>query len=182
MTTQAPIPGNITGAWTIDPRNSEVSFTVRYLGVSKVHGRFNRVSGEIVTRESAADSSVSATVGADSIDTGFAARDEYIKSSDVLAAAEHKELTFTSTGIRDGCFIDGDLTIHGVTRPVTLTAKLGGYAEDPAEGGTVLGASATMTLDRKAFGFAGKIPSAVIGDKITVHIDIQATLKYIAEN
>ena len=75
MSALATVPGYIAGTWAIDPVNSEVGFTVRCLGVSRVHGRFNEVAGTIVTAETAGLSSVSATVGARSIDTSFPGRD-----------------------------------------------------------------------------------------------------------
>jgi polyisoprenoid-binding protein YceI len=177
MTTPAAISGYTTGYWIIDPNNSDISFTVRYLGVSKVHGRFKDVSGEIVTADTVDKSRVSASIIAGSIDTGFEGRNEYIKGGDVLDVEAHKELTFVSTGIRSvgaGYFVDGDLTIRGVSRAVTLTANIGGFASDPGGGGPVLGISATTTLGRADFGLSEKVPAAIIGDKITIRLDIHA--------
>jgi polyisoprenoid-binding protein YceI len=173
------VPGYIAGTWSIDPANSDISFTVRHLGVSKAHGRFNEVSGRIVTGESVEQSSVSATIVADSVDTGFPSRDTYIKGGDVLAVADHKELSFVSTNIRpagDGYEIAGTLTIRGVTRPVTLSAEIGGITDDPTTGKKVLGASAITTIKRDDFGLAVGVPGMVVSDDINIRLDIYATL------
>jgi polyisoprenoid-binding protein YceI len=178
MTAQA-VPGYVVGTWIINPENSDISFVVRHLGVTKVHGRFNDVTGQVMTGESSAQSSVTATINADSIDTGFPARDDFIKSDDVLAVAKHKELRFTSSGIRsaNGEFlVDGELTIRGTSRPVTLTVDVGGIAEDPVEKRTVLGMSVTTSIKRADFGISPSLPSFVIGDTIDIHLDIQASL------
>ena len=179
MTTPAEIPGYRSGTWIIEPVNSDVSFTVRYLGVTRAHGRFNEIAGEIVTGPAPGQSSVRASIPAASIDTSFPGRDSYLRGEDVLQAGEHKELTFTSAGIRaaDGGYVlDGDLTIRGVTRPVSLALEVGGFATDPAEGGEVLGLSASATITRSEFGFSPKLPAAVISDAIVIRLDIQARL------
>jgi polyisoprenoid-binding protein YceI len=120
-----------------------------------------------------------ATVAAASIDTSFPGRDTYIRGSDVLAADEHEDLSFRSARVRaagDGYLVDGDLTIRGITRPVTLAVELGGFADDPTEGGTVAGFCAAATISRTDFGFSEKIPPAIIGDKVDIYLDIQAVL------
>lgn len=172
------IPGYTTGIWTINPLNSDVSFTVRHLGISRVHGRFNAVAGEIVTGPTLELSSVSATIDADSIDTGFPARDGFIKGNDVLATAEHKQLTFVSTDVREAgarYFIDGDLTIRGVTKSVLLSAQIGGFGDDPATGTTLIGIAATTTIERAEFGFGPDVPVGVIGERVRIQLDIQAS-------
>ena len=85
------VPGYVTGTWRINPVNSEVRFTVRHLGVSKVHGRFKNVAGAVVTGEALEQSSVTATIDAAGVDTGFPARDAYLRGADVLAADEHRK-------------------------------------------------------------------------------------------
>jgi polyisoprenoid-binding protein YceI len=164
------------GAWKIDTFNSDVSFVVRHLGVSRVHGRFNDVSGAIVISPDVEKSTVTATIGTESIDTGFPARDTYNKGADVLAVGEHKQLTFASTGLRvegDDYLLDGDLTIRGATRPVTLELDLGGFGTDPTNGNEVMGISARTTVRRADFGLSGAIPAAVISEKIEIRLDIQ---------
>ena len=175
----AALPGYLAGTWTISPVNSDVSFTVRHLGVTTVHGRFNDVTGAIVTGDPLERSWVTAVIAADSIDTGFPARDSYLKGSDVLAAGEHKELRFESAGVRvadGGVRVDGGLTIRGVSSPVSLAVELGGFGEDPTGRQQVLGLSATVTLHRADFGFSPDIPSLIIGEDISVRLDLHAVL------
>lgn len=173
------IPRYVAGTWAIDTLNSTVSFAVGYLGVAKIRGRFNDVTGDIVTADEPERSSVVARIAADSIDTGFPARDAYIQSADVLAADEHKEITFTSTGVRavgDKYHLDGDPTIHGLARPITLTVTLGGFADDPAAGRKVLGVSAVTGIKRSDYDLSTNIPSPMIGANVRIELDIHATL------
>ena len=126
-TTNSTIPGYQPGTWVIDPTHSEVSFSVRHLMVSKVRGRFARFSGELVTGTDPVDSRVEAAVDLASIDTNSEDRDADLRSPDFLDVERHPSLTYRSTGVRaegDGFVVDGDLTLHGVTRSVPLA--LGG--------------------------------------------------------
>lgn len=180
MTTATQIPGYIAGTWTIDPVHSDVTFIVRHLGVSKVRGRFNAVSGTVVTGATPQESSVSAVIEADSVDTKNDQRDGHVKSADFLDVATHKALTFTSTAVRvdgESVEIDGELTLHGVTKSVTLTGELGGFGDGMSEGAKVLGVSASTEISRSAFGVGAGIPSAVVSDKIKIELDIEAGLQ-----
>jgi polyisoprenoid-binding protein YceI len=179
MTTTA-IPGYTTGTWAIDPVHSTVTFTVRHLGVSKVRGRFDAVEGTIVTGDALHQSSVTAVIQATGVNTNNEQRDGHIRSADFLDAETHETLTFTSTGVRedDGEFlIDGDLTLHGVTKPVTLKAEIGGFGDNPGSGSKVLGVSAKTEISRAAFEVGPSIPGAVVSDKITIELDIEAGLQ-----
>ena len=168
-----------TGTWAIDRMNSHISFSVRHLGMLRVHGRFNDITGRIVTAETIEESAVSARIGADSIDTGFPARDGYIKGADVLAANEHKAITFNSRTIRRAganYLVGGELTIRGDTKPITLTVHLGGFGSDMTTGQPVLGISAATTVKRADFDFAPQVPAAVVGADIELTFDICARL------
>jgi polyisoprenoid-binding protein YceI len=178
MTAATQIPGYVAGTWNIDPVHSEVAFIVRHLGVSKVRGRFNNVSGTIVTAEDPTASSVQVKISADSIDTRNEQRDGHVRSADFLHVEEHEHLTFTSTAVRiDGedIEIDGELTIRGVTKSVTLTGEIGGIGD--ANGGKVLGVSATTEIKRSEFGVGGNFPAAVLSEKIKIEIDVEAQLQ-----
>jgi polyisoprenoid-binding protein YceI len=176
----AEIPGYVAGTWANDSAHSTVTFTIRHLGVSKVRGRFDQVDATIVTGESILDSTVTATIQATSIDTNNEQRDAHARTADLLDVENHPTFSFTSTGIRyeDGEYlIDGDMTLHGVTQPVTLTAELGGFGNGMSEGSKVLGVSATTEINRTDFGIGKGIPGAVISDKVKIELDIEAGLQ-----
>jgi polyisoprenoid-binding protein YceI len=181
VTTQT-IPGYVTGTWTIDPVHSEVGFSVRHMMVSKVRGKFTSFEGSVVTAENPLDSKVTATVDLSSIDTGNADRDNHIRSADFFEVDTHTTMTFVSTGIREdgGDYVlDGDLTLKGVTKPVSFELELGGFGPD-AYGGTRAGFSATTTINRKDFGVdfnaAMETGGVVVGDKVTVSLEIEVVL------
>ncbi|WP_028931719.1 YceI family protein [Pseudonocardia asaccharolytica] len=185
MTTAAStqIPGYVAGTWDIDPAHSDVSFTVRHMMVSKVRGRFGAFSGEIVTGDDLRSSTVTATIDATSIDTNNDQRDGHIRSADFFDVANHPEWTFRSTGVRaDGQdhVLDGELTIKGVTKPVTLDLEVGGFGAD-AWGGTRAGFTATTTINRNDFGVDIAMPldggGMVVSDKVQITLEIQAVLR-----
>lgn len=185
-TTAVEIPGYVAGTWEIDPVHSEVAFTVRHMMVSKVRGRFDRFGGTIVTGEAPANSSVSVSVEANSINTNNDQRDGHIRSADFFEVEKHPAWTFASTGLRnidgDGFLLDGDLTIRGVTKPVTFEVELNGIGPD-AYGGTRIGFSALAEVNRNDFGvsFNGPIPGApggvIVSDKVTVNLEVEAVLQ-----
>ena len=183
MTAAILIPSYTAGTWDIDPVHSDVSFSVRHMMVSKVRGRFGAFSGQIVTGEDIIGSSVSTTIDATSIDTNNEQRDNHIRSADFFDVANHPTWTFTSTGLRvdDGDLVlDGELTIKGVTRPVTLSLQVEGFGPD-AFGGTRAGFSAATTINRNDFGVDISMPldggGVVVGDKVTINLEIEAVLR-----
>ncbi|MGH3774367.1 MAG: YceI family protein [Pseudonocardiaceae bacterium] len=185
MTAVTPtmIPGHIAGTWDIDATHSNVSFSVRHMMVSKVRGRFNGVSGRLVTGADLLDSSVTAAIDVNSFDTGNAQRDEHIRSADFLHAAQYPTMTYRSTGVRrdgDDIVVDGELTLHGITRQVPLALEVTGIGPDPY-GGTRVGFSATTKINRKDFGIDTELPldggGVVIGDTVQISLDIQAVLQ-----
>ncbi|MFI7277815.1 YceI family protein [Streptomyces sp. NPDC049879] len=172
----ALLPGYTTGTWTIDPVHSEVSFTVRHLGIAKVRGRFDTFEGTLTTTEAPEASSVTATIDTSSVSTGNAQRDEHVRGEDFLHVAAHPAMTFTSTGVRveDGeGFIDGELTLRGVTRPVTLAVELNGFGTG-MDGKPAVGFSATTEISRGDFGVTGGAAGAAVSDKIKITLDVEA--------
>lgn len=176
------IPGYLAGTWSIDPAHSDVSFSVRHMMVSKVKGRFGTFSGTIVTAEDPARSSVTAEIDLGSIDTNNAQRDEHIRSRDFFEVETHPTMTFTSTLVAsDGgdFLLTGDLSLKGVTKPVTLKLELNGIGPDPF-GGTRAGFSASTEISRKEFGVDIDMPmdggGVVIGDRINIALEIEAVL------
>ena len=173
------IPGYVTGTWTIDPIHSDVSFIVRHLGVSKVRGQFNTFTGEIVTAEQPLDSKVNVTIEAASFHTRQEQRDNHVKSPDFLHVEEFPELSFTSTGIRhdgENFLLDGDLTVRGVTKPVTLNLEVNGFGQAP-DGSPVLGISGSTEISRKDFGVLGGAAGAMVSDKIQILLEVEAGRK-----
>jgi polyisoprenoid-binding protein YceI len=178
------IPQYVAGTWAIDPAHSDVSFSVRHLVVSKVRGRLGAVSGTFVTAEDPLASSVNATIGLASIDTGNADRDAHVRSADFLDVEQYPDLVYRSTGVRadgDGYIVDGELTLHGVTRPVPLALELNGFQPTTPFGDTRAGFSATAEIDRQDFGITFNMPleggGLGLGNKITVQLEIQAVLQ-----
>ena len=184
-TTAVQIPGYIAGTWAIDPVHSEVSFVVRHMMVSKVRGRFDTFEGTIVTAEDPLASSVTASVDLSSINTGQEQRDAHIRSADFFEVEKHTHMTFASTGIRaegDHFLLDGDLSIKGVTKPVTFKLEVNGFGPD-AYGGTRAGFSATTEINRHDFGvsFNGPIPGVpggvAVSDKVTINLEAEGVLQ-----
>jgi polyisoprenoid-binding protein YceI len=180
--TLSTIPGYITGTWQIDTTHSDVSFSVRHMMVSKVRGRFRTFAGEIVTAEEPTASSVTASIELDSIDTNHEQRDAHIRSADFFDTAEYPTMTYTSTAVvpnGDDWTVEGELTLHGVTKSVPLALELNGFTADPF-GGTRAGFSATAEINRRDFGIDISMPmdggGVVVGDKIAIVLEIEAVL------
>lgn len=178
----ATIPGYVAGKWSIDPVHSEVGFSVRHMMVSKVRGRFSEFSGEIVTGENPVDSSVTAEISMASIITGSEQRDEHIRSADFFEVEKFPTMTYRSTGIRpDGgdFFVDGELTLKGVTKSVPLHLELNGFGPD-AYGGTRAGFTATAEISRSdfnvSFNAAMQNGGAIVSDKVTISLEIEGVL------
>jgi polyisoprenoid-binding protein YceI len=176
------IPGYLSGTWQIDPVHSEVSFSVRHMMVSKVRGYFHDFAGTIVTGDTPTDSSVTATITLDSIDTRSEQRDNHIRSADFFDVEKHPEMTYRSTSLSgngENWTIDGELSLHGVTRRVPLSLELNGFTADPF-GGQRVGFSATAEINRRDFGIDISMPmdggGVVVGDKIAISLEIEAVL------
>ncbi len=181
--TAVQIPGYVVGTWDIDASHSTVGFSVRHMMVSKVRGYFRQFSGEIVTAADPAQSSVTATIDMDSIDTRQEQRDAHIRSADFFDVGNHTVMTFRSTAVRaegEDWFIEGDLTLKGITKPVTLALELNGFGPD-AYGGTRAGFTGKTEISRKEFGVDIDMPmdggGVVISDKISVELEIEAVLR-----
>jgi polyisoprenoid-binding protein YceI len=176
------IPGYLTGTWTIDTVHSDVSFTVRHMMVSKVRGSFRNFSGTIVTGENPLESSVTAEIDLNSIDTNNEQRDNHIRSADFFEVEKYATMTYKSTSISgtgENYVAQGDLTLKGITKNVPLKLELNGFTADPY-GGQRAGFSATAEISRKEFGVDIDLPmdggGVVIGDKISISLEIEAVL------
>jgi len=173
----APLALAQTSTWTSDPNHSEVDFAITHMSISKVHGRFGNVNATIQYDPSdISKSSVQVTIDVATVDTGVQARDTDLKSANYFDVANFPKATFTSTGITKSggdLSVTGNLTLHGVTKPVVLDV------EGPTPPVTVrdkvhCGFSATTTISRTAFGIASKTPAAILGDEVTLTIEVDA--------
>lgn len=177
------IPGYVAGTWSIDPVHTDISIVARHFMVSKVRGHFRDFAGTIVTGATPLESSVTATIQAASIDTNKEQRDGHIKSPDFLDVENNPEVTFRSTGLRpngEDYKLDGELTLRGVTKPVTLDLELTGLGPD-AYGGKRIGLTAKGSVLRSEFGMnfhpVMETGGAVVSDKLDVHLEIEAVLQ-----
>jgi polyisoprenoid-binding protein YceI len=182
MTTAIALPTLTAGTWAIDPSHSTVGFSVRHLMVSKVRGRFQEFSGAITVAEDGTPS-VDAQIQVASITTDNEQRDGHLKTADFFDAEQFPTATFTSTGVRakgEDFVVDGDFTLHGVTRPVELKLEFNGV--NPGMGhGPVAGFEASTVINRRDFGISIDMPleggGAVVGDKIAITLEIEAGLQ-----
>jgi polyisoprenoid-binding protein YceI len=176
------IPGYKAGTWTIDPVHSEVGFSIRHLMISKVKGVFENFDATFVTAENPLESTVSAKAHVSSINTKNSDRDAHLRTGDFFLAEEFPTIDFVSTGVRheDGeFFVDGDLTIKGVTKPVTFEFDFGGFGQDPY-GNYKAGATAKTKVNREDFGLtynaALETGGMLLGDDVVITLELQAVL------
>jgi polyisoprenoid-binding protein YceI len=180
MSTTAPAVEQAT--WSIDPAHTHVEFAVRHMMVATVKGRFAEVEGTIVLDEAnPGESRVEARIPAASIDTREERRDAHLRSADFLDAENHPYLTFRSTRVESngrGRFTaHGDLTIRGVTRPVTLEGEYLGTNNSPF-GFRVAGFSAATRINRSDFGLnwnaALETGGLMVADEVKIALEIEA--------
>lgn len=172
-----------TQTWTIDPLHSEVQFKVKHLMVSTVTGLFSQYEGQLETEgDDFADAKISFSADVASISTGNEQRDGHLKSADFFDAETYPKLSFVSTGMTktgdDTYNLAGDLTLHGVTKPVTLKVEYGGQMQD-FYGQTKAGFEVTGTIKRKEFGLTWdgvtEAGGVVVSDEVKLVFNIQVT-------
>ena len=169
------------GTYVIDPSHTEVGFVARHAMVTKVRGYFRAVEGQIVVADEFANSSATATMKVDSVDTGNGDRDGHLKSADFFDAENTPEITFVSTGIKDvkgdEFTLVGDLTIKGITKPVELEAEFNGAATAPF-GNARIGFSAETEVEREDWGLtwnaALETGGVLVSKKIKLVLDVSA--------
>ncbi|MFO0572867.1 MAG: YceI family protein [Polyangia bacterium] len=171
--------------WEIDSAHSSAQFSVRHLMVSNVRGEFGKVAGTVNLNDSdPTKSTVEVEIDATSINTREAKRDEHLRSPDFFDVAKFPKISFKSTQISkvtDGKYsVVGNLTIHGVTKPVTLTTELSPEIKDPW-GNVKRGGTATTTVNRKDFGLtwnkALETGGVVVGDAVNIVVDVELARK-----
>jgi len=181
MTTSLPAPFT-AGTWTIDAAHSDVAFTVRHAGIAKVRGRATRFAGQITVGEGVENSNVAVTIDATSVSTGDETRDAHLRTADFFEVDQYPEWTFTSTSVAtsgNDFVIAGDLTLHGVTRPVELATEFNGGADDPM-GNHRAGFSASAQISRKEFGLtwnaALETGGLLVSDMVKIELEVSAVL------
>lgn len=167
--------------WNIDPAHTTASFKVRHLGLTTVRGTFSGITGSAQTDDQNHLHSLHVQIPTATVNTGNADRDAHLQSADFFDAAQFPNLEFTSTSITrsgDGYTIQGNLTIHGVTRPVTFQAEVNGPATDPFSGTPKLGGEASLELSRKDYGLTWNVAveagGVLVSDKVTIHLEVEA--------
>jgi polyisoprenoid-binding protein YceI len=184
MSTTEVITTPKVGTYVIDPAHTEVGFVARHLIGTKVRGRFTEASGTFTVAENPEDSTLEAQVSAASIHTNQSMRDDHLRTNDFLDVANYPTLSLKSTGIKrvsdSEWILTGDLTIRGVTKSVDFDLEFLGEGPAMAEGKTVVGFSATGTIDRRDFGvnFNHSLldGSVVVGNKVVIELEVEAGL------
>lgn len=172
------------GAYVLDPSHTELGFAVRHMAVSKVRGRFSTFEGTLQIGDDPADSKVSVTIDARSVDTRDETRDDHLRTNDFFDVENHPTWTFESTAVTalgpTSWKVAGDLTIRGVTRPVTLDVSLEGVVKDPF-GNHRVGFSASTSINRDDFGVSfGAVMETgglVVAKKVDIQIEAEAVLQ-----
>jgi polyisoprenoid-binding protein YceI len=176
--TKAVIP---TGTWAVDPSHSTVGFSVKHLGIATVRGQFDEFDGTLEVGEDISAARAYGTIQAASVNTKDSGRDEHLRSADFFGAEANPELRFESTAVRpldeDTFEIEGQLTMNGVTGPVTLTAVIEGTETDPW-GNERVGLEVTGRINRgdwnMTFNQALGSGNLLVGEKVTLTLDISA--------
>jgi polyisoprenoid-binding protein YceI len=172
----APLAGAQTSNWTADPAHSDVSFSISHMGISTVRGHFSVTASIAYNDADITKSTVNATIDVSSVNTGQQGRDADISGAGWFDTAHFKTATFTSTSITKSgsqLTINGNLTLHGVTKPVVLQAEgptgpVNGMDHKPHAGFT-----ATTTIKRTDFGVGSNFPPAMVGDDVKLEIDLE---------
>jgi len=174
-------PTSTMTQWRVDPTHSNVAFAVKHMMIATVRGRFAEVDGTVRYDETRpSNSQVEVSIAVATIDTQVADRDAHLRSADFFDAEKYSQITFRSTRVErsgsDRLRVSGDLTIHGVTRPVLLDVTEEGRGKDPW-GGERAGFSATTTIDRREFGLvwnqALEQGGLLVGHEVKVSLDIE---------
>lgn len=179
MSTQTATP---TGTWNIDPSHSNVAFSVKHMGIATVRGAFTEFEGTLELGEDLSSSRAYGSVEVASVDTAEQTRDDHLRSPDFFHAEEHPKLTFESTEIKsagdDELEITGDLTIHGVTKPVSFKAEITGIEPEDPWGNERVGLEVTGKIDRSDFGMkfnqALGSGNVMVSDQVKLSLDISA--------
>jgi polyisoprenoid-binding protein YceI len=161
------------GVWTIDPAHTQLGFSIRHLGIANIRGMFQQVEGAATVNGDSAEISVNAQMA--SVSTGNSYRDGHLQAGDFFDVENHPTMTFRSTGIElsgdDAGKLNGELTIRGITQPVSLDVTFHGIAPSPVDQTGHAGFEATGSISRSAFGVTFGAP--MISDEVRLALDVQ---------
>ena len=176
---KSPLAELTPGTWNVDPSHSTVGFVARHLMVTKVRGRFTSFTGSLVVAEDPLQSSVTASVDMASVATGDDGRDGHVKGADFFDVEQFPTMSFTSTSITPNggeYVLAGELTIKGVTKPVTFVLEFDGVNTDPW-GNTKAGFTAETEINRKDWGLEWNVAletgGLLVSEKVKIQLDIQ---------
>ena len=163
-------------AYVVDPVHSSVSFKIAHVGISYIHGRFDDVSGKfVIDKEDPAKSSFTLSIKTESVNTNFAKRDEHLRTPDYFNVKQFPTMTFQSTSVKaipGGYEATGDLTLHGVKKPVTITLKGGDKTVEFPKGMHRIGFTVSLQIKRSEFGMKTGLDS--LGDDVYIDIGVEA--------
>jgi polyisoprenoid-binding protein YceI len=163
-------------SYTIDPQHSFPSFEVNHLGFATIRGSFYSMSGKIVLDPAGRTGSIDASIDMSSVTTGYAKRDEHLKTDDFFDVAKYPTMTYKSTKLKYSgsklIGVDGELTLHGVTKPVSLTITHFYCGTNPVMKKPACGADATARIMRSDFGVSAFVPG--ISDEVKIAIGVEA--------
>lgn len=166
-------------SYSVDPVHSSVSFGISHAGISDIHGRFNDFSGTfVIEANDPSKSSFSLDIKVESVDTNNAKRDEHLRAPDYFNAKQFPLLSFKSTKVKAtdaGYEVTGDLTLHGVTKPVTLNLKGGHKVVEFPKGTPRIGVTSAVTIKRSDFGMTTEI--GALGDDVHIIVGLEAAKK-----
>ena len=159
--------------WNMDKAHSQVMFAIGHMGINTITGSFGSVTAKFTaSKDDFSDAAIELTADVTSINTGVEQRNNHLKSPDFFDATKYGTLTFKSTSFRktgDKTYeLTGDLTLHGVTKPVTLTAVYNGSTVNPMSKKTTAGFKVTGIIKRSDFGIGANFPAAIVSDEVAL--------------
>jgi polyisoprenoid-binding protein YceI len=177
-TATLPLPA---GEYTLDVAHSGVFFQVRHLGISNVRGTFKTFDAGLTVGDDLDSVAVTATIDMASVDTNQPDRDAHLLGTDFFHADEHPQMTFRSTGLQsvggEELELEGELTINGITKPITLEVEFNGSEVFPVDQSVHVGFTASAEVRRSAYGIDFGVPLGMskvgVGDKVKVDLDLQ---------
>lgn len=170
--------GAFAQTWTSDKNHSQLNFSIIHMGINSIEGGFRTFSATITSsKDDWSDAVIELQADVTSVNTGVEPRDNHLKSPDFFDATQYGSMTFKSTSFKkvdDKNFVlTGDLTLHGVTKPVTLNAVFNGTFTNPNSHKTSAGFKVTGVIKRSDFGIGAKFPSAMLSDEVNLNANTE---------